>query len=165
MVSGIVQRRRLLGSGLQIMLEEKLFKPVQGLPLLVKLVIQGLILAVVLSVFEVWLDGQTNAFLAYMPPIGMGFKIAIQYLIQPIVLGFLNIGLIHILYGLKGWQVGFWLNGIFLLLVFSTVNLLLETSFNLPFLPYTAVIDVVLLALPFGVIARFSNGGWKKPIN
>ena len=64
----------------------------------------------------------------------------------------------------KGWQVGFWLNGIFLLLTFSTVNLVLQTTLKLSF-TVVAVIDIVLLAFPFGCIARFSNGGWKKPIN
>jgi hypothetical protein len=36
---------------------------------------------------------------------------------------------------------------------------------NLPFLPQTAVIDLVALSIPFGFLARFSNGGWKKPID
>jgi hypothetical protein len=39
----------------------------------------------------------------------------------------------------------------------------LELGFQLQFLPYVAVIDL-LLSLPFGAIAKFSNGGWKKPI-
>ena len=58
----------------------------------------------------------------------------------------------------------FWLNGIFLLLTFSTVNIVLQTTLNLSF-TFVAVIDIVMLAVPSGCIARFSNGGWKKPIN
>ena len=102
--------------------------------------------------------------MSYMPPIGFAFLMFITYLVQPIMIGVLNIFIINTLYKTKGWQVGFWLNGIFLLLTFSTINLVLQTSLSLPFV-YTAIIDIVLLALPFGCIARFSNGGWKKPID
>ena len=66
-------------------------------------------------------------------------------------------------YGNRG-QVGFWLNGIFLLIIFSTLNLVLQTTLNLSF-TYTALIDVVVMAIPFGCIARFINRGWKKPID
>jgi hypothetical protein len=99
-----------------------------------------------------------------MPPIGFSFLIVITYLVQPILIGVLNIFIINTLYKTKGWQVGFWLNGIFMVLAFSTINLVLQTSLNLPF-AYISAIDVALLALPFGSIARFSNGGWKKPID
>lgn len=81
------------------------------------------------------------------------------------MIGVLNIIIINTLYKTKGWQVGFWLNGIFLLLAFSTINLLLQTTLRLPFLPYTALIDILVLSFPFGCVARFSNGGWKKPID
>ncbi|MFA5573159.1 MAG: hypothetical protein WDA42_08620, partial [Candidatus Bathyarchaeia archaeon] len=86
------------------------------------------------------------------------------YLIQPIVIGVINIFIINVLYRTRGWQVGFWLNGIFLLLAFSTINLILETVLGVPF-AVVAVLDIVVFALPFGCIARFSNGGWNKPIN
>jgi hypothetical protein len=52
-----------------------------------------------------------------------------------------------------------------MLLAFSTANLMLQTMLQLPFAPHIALIDIFLLSLPFGVIARFSNGGWKKPID
>lgn len=45
----------------------------------------------------------------------------------------------------------------------STINLLLQTTLKLPFLPYTVLIDILLLSIPFGCIARFSNGEWKNP--
>ncbi len=131
---------------------------------MVKLLIQGLALAIVLLVVQTQLDGARQSFMSYMPPIGLALLLFTTYLVQPILLGVLNIVLINMFYGTKGWQVGFWLNGIFLLLVFSTVNLLLQTVLNISFTA-TAIVDVVLLAFPFGCIARFSNGGWKKPID
>jgi hypothetical protein len=100
-----------------------------------------------------------------MPPLGFFFSMTIMYGIQPLMIGVLNIIIINTLYKTKGWQVGFWLNGIFLLLVFSTINLLLQTTLRLPFSPYVALIDILVLSIPFGCIARFSNGGWKKPID
>ena len=129
-----------------------------------KLLIQGLILAIVLLVAQSQIDGARQSFMSYMPPIGFALLIFTTYMVQPLLVGVLNIALINTLYGTKGWQVGFWLNGIFLLLAFTTINLVLQTSLNLSFTS-TAIIDVVLLSLPFGCIARFSNGGWKKPIN
>ena len=118
-----------------------------------KLLIQGLILAIVLVVVQVQLDGARQSFMSYMPPIGFALLMFITYLVQPILLGVLNIFIINTLYKTKGWQVGFWLNGIFLLLVFSTVNLVLQTSLNLSF-AYIAVIDIVLLAFPFGMHSK-----------
>ena len=129
-----------------------------------KLFIHGFIIAVVLIIIQVWLNDAKDGFTSYMPPIGFGLLMALTYFAQPLIIGVLNIVIINGLYNTKGWQVGFWLNGIFLLLTFSTLNLLLETVFQLPLLPTIAVIDI-LLSLPFGCIARFSNGGWKKPID
>lgn len=126
--------------------------------------IQGLVLAIVLIIIQTQLESARQSFMSYMPPIGFVFLMLTTYLIQPLMIGVLNIFIINMLYKTKGWQVGFWLNGLFLLLTFSTVNLVLQTAFSLPFV-YTAVIDIVVLAFPFGCIARFSNGGWKKPIN
>ena len=131
--------------------------------LIEKLFIQGAVLAVILIVFKVWFDGAQQSFMSYMPPLGFAFLMAITYFVQPILIGVINIGLINSLHKTNGWQVGFWLNGVFLLLAFSTLNLILQTTFALQFLPVIAIIDL-LLALPFGCIARFSNGGWKKPI-
>ena len=132
--------------------------------LIEKLLIQGLVLAIVLIVVQGQLDGARQSFMSYMPPIGFVFLLATTYLIQPLLLGFLNIFIINTLYKTKGWQVGFWLNGIFLLLAFSTINLVLQTELSLSF-TFTVVIDIVVLSIPFGAIARFSNGGWKKPLD
>ena len=129
-----------------------------------KLLFQGLAVTIVLIVIKELLIGEKEIFMVYLPPLGFAFYLAIEFFAQPIIVGALNIALINNLYHTKGWQVGFWLNGIFLFLFFSTLNLVLQTSFNLPFLPTVAIIDL-LLAIPFGAIARFSNGGWKKPID
>jgi hypothetical protein len=144
--------------------EIRVFNHLRNLRLVEKLLIQGLILTVVLIVVQMQLDSARQSFMSYMPPIGFALLIFTTYLIQPILLGFLNIFIINTLFKTKGWQVGFWLNGIFLLLTFSTINLVFQTIFNLSF-TNTAIIDIVVLAIPFGCLARFSNGGWKKPID
>ncbi|MCW3995928.1 MAG: hypothetical protein NWE98_07235 [Candidatus Bathyarchaeota archaeon] len=128
-----------------------------------KLLIQGMILAAVLTAIQMGLENAHGWFMSYMPPIGFVLLLFTTYLLQPIMVGVLNIFLINLLYKTKGWQVGFWLNGIFLLLAFSTINLVLQINLSLPF-AYIATIDIIALSIPFGCIARFSNGGWKKPI-
>jgi hypothetical protein len=140
------------------------FNHLRNLRLVEKLLIQGVVLAIVLLVIQTQLDGARQSFMSYMPPIGSVFLMLITYVIQPILIGFLNIFIINTLYKTKGWQVGFWLNGIFLLLTFSTINLILQTAFSLPF-SYMATIDILVLAFPFGCIARFSNSGCQKPLN
>ena len=152
-------------TGLQKTLtENRVFNHLRNLRLVEKLLIQGLILAVVLIVAQAQLDNARQSFMSYMPPIGFALLIFTTYLVQPILLGVLNIFIINTLFQTKGWQVGFWLNGVFLLLTFSTVNLVLQTALNLSFTS-TAIIDVVALSIPFGCTDRFSNGGWKKPID
>jgi len=136
----------------------------KNLRLIEKLFIQGLILAIILIPVQFLLDSEQQFFMSYMPPLGFAFLITITYFVQPILIGVINIALINTLHKTKGWQVGFWLNGVFLVLAFTTLNLVLQTALGLPFSPIIAVIDL-LLSLPFGCIARFSNGGWKKPID
>jgi len=149
---------------LKTLSDNKIINHLRNLGLVEKLFIQGVILSVILVVFKAWFDGTEQFFMSYMPPLGFAFLMAITYFAQPILIGVINIALISLLHKTKGWQVGFWLNGVFLLLAFSTLNLILQTTFDLQFLPVIAIIDL-LLALPFGCIARFSNGGWKKPID
>jgi hypothetical protein len=150
---------------LKTLAENKVVKHFRNLHLIEKIFLQGFIITVLLVVIQQQLEGARSYYMSYMPPIGLVFWIALMYLIQPLILGVLNILIINVLYKTRGWQVGFWLNGIFLLLTFSTANLVLQTMWNLPFLPQTAVIDLVALSIPFGFLARFSNGGWKKPID
>jgi hypothetical protein len=142
----------------------KIAQSIQSLPLLVKLLAEGLTLSIIMVALKAWFDGQLNGFMIYMPPIGLVIYGVLMFLVEPIALGAVNIALINVLFGTRGWQVNFWLNGIFLLLIFTTINVVLQTTGNLSF-TYLVVIDVVGLSFPFGCIARFSNGGWKKPIN
>jgi hypothetical protein len=149
-------------TGLQkTLIENRVFDHLRNLSLVEKLLIQGLILLVVLIVVQVQLDDARQSFMSYMPPIGFALLIFTTYLVQPILLGVLNIFIINTLFKTKGWQVGFWLNGVFLLLTFSTLNLVLQTTLNLSF-TFTAIIDVVVFAIPFGCIALFSNGDGKN---
>ncbi|HYA78464.1 MAG TPA: hypothetical protein VEF91_07075 [Verrucomicrobiae bacterium] len=144
--------------------ENKGFNRYRNLRLAEKLLIQGLTIVIILIIIQALLNDVQVSFMDYMPPIGFAFLMAITYFAQPLILGVTNIAIINSLHKTRGWQVGFWLNGIFLLLTFSTINFILKITFNLPFLPVIALIDL-LISFPFGCIARFSNGGWTKPID
>jgi hypothetical protein len=134
--------------------------------LLWKLFLQGFILTVILVCVQIGLEASRVGFMNYMSPLGFFFLMLTTYLIQPILVGVLNIFLINVFYKTKGWQVNWWLNGVMLLFAFSAFNVVIQTSLNnIPFLPAIALIDIVVLSFPFGCLARFSNGGWKKPID
>jgi hypothetical protein len=145
--------------------KNKLFNHFSNLHLIEKLFIQGFLVIILLIIIQLSLESTRESFMSYIPPLGFFFLMTITYGIQPLIIGVLNIIIINTLYKTRGWQVGFWLNGIFLLLAFSTINLLLQTNLGLPFAPYVVVIDILVLSFPFGCLARFSNGGWKKPID
>src|SRR4030067_2798424 len=98
-----------------------------------QIVIHGLTILIPLVIIQLLLDGYQNSLLLYMPPIGFALFLLTSYGIQPLIVGVLNIIVIHRLYDCEGWQIGFWLNGFFLLLFFSTINLLLQTMAGLPF--------------------------------
>jgi hypothetical protein len=66
------------------------------------------------------------------------------------------------LYDCEGWQIGFWLNGFFLLLVFSTINLLIQTMAGAAFSLVIGVLEILLLSYSFGYLGKFSNRGCKK---
>jgi hypothetical protein len=123
--------------------------------------IHGLIIVLTLVFIQLILDAYQNSFLLYIPPLGFAFFMITQYLIQPIILGALNVVLLHRLYGYEGWQTGFWLNGIFLLLAFSTITVIFQTIFGLAASPYITVAEVLLLPVPFGYLGKFSNRGNK----
>jgi hypothetical protein len=110
------------------------------------------------------LDAFQNSFLLYLPPIGFALFIVIQYVIQPIMVGALNVAVLHRLLKLEDWQTGFWLNGLFLLLMFTTINVILQTVTGMFFSPYVALFDVFVLPYPFGHLGKFSNRGRKKAI-
>jgi hypothetical protein len=132
---------------------------------IVRLLIHGLLIVCSLIALQMILDSAKDGFMHFLPPLGFAFFYISTYIFGPIAIGAVNVIVLHRLCKLKGWQIGFWLNGLFLMLAFSTVNLILQTALRLPFAPYIALIDLLLLALPFGLIARYSNGGWKKPID
>jgi hypothetical protein len=142
----------------------KTAKRLQSLPLVVKLLVEGLFLSTIMVTLQYWFEGQLEGFMLYMPPIGLVLFVVLMFVVEPIALGAVNIVLINVMFDTKGWQVTFWLNGIFLMLVFIAVNLMLRTVFGWPS-SIVMAFDVVLLSLPIGCLARFSNGGWKKPIN
>ena len=123
-----------------------------------KTFIHGLVITLTLGFIQLLLDVFQNSFLLYVPPVGFAFFLLISYGIQPIIMGVLNIVLLHRLYNCEGWQIGFWLNGLFLLLTFSTITLLLQTITGLPFF-LIAVVEILILPYPFGVLGKFSNRG------
>ena len=124
--------------------------------------IHGLILVATLVIIQLLLDAFENSFLLYMPPIGFAFFLFTQYGIQAIVVGTLNVVILHRLYKWEDWRTGFWFNGLFLLLVFSTITLILQTITGLPFAPYIALIAILILPYPFGYLGKFSNRGRKN---
>jgi hypothetical protein len=125
------------------------------------ILIHGLAIVIALVVIQLLLDVFQDAFLLYMPPIGFALLLLTMYGIQPLILGVLNIIFLHRLYGSEGWQIGFWLNGFFLLLIFSTINLMLQTMAGVPFSIILGAIEIPLLSYPFGYLGKFSNRGTK----
>jgi hypothetical protein len=144
---------------------------VNGLPRTLKppkqVFIHGLTIIVALVTIQLLLDASQNAFLLYMPPIGFALFLLTMFGIQPIILGVLNIIVLHRLYNLEGWQIGFWLNGFFLLIFFSTINLLIQTTAGVQFSLIVGIVEVILLSLPFGYLGKFSNRGYnsRSPAN
>jgi len=126
--------------------------------------IHGLTILISLVIIQLMLDVYQNSLLLYMPPIGFALFLLTSYGIQPIIVGVLNIILMHRLYDCEGWQIGFWLNGFFLLIVFSTINLLLQIMAGLPFSLGVGIVEILLLSYPFGYLGKFSNRGCKKAI-
>jgi len=121
--------------------------------------IHGFIVIVALAAAQLILDALQSAFLLYVPPLGFAFFLIASYAIQPIMIGVLNIVVLHRLNNDDGWQIGFWLNGLFLLLAFSTINITLQTIAHVPFSILVAIVEVPLLAYPFGYLGKFSNKG------
>jgi hypothetical protein len=121
--------------------------------------VHGVMIVLTLVVIQLILDASQNSFLLFMAPLGFAFFMIAQFLIQPIIVGALNIVLLHRLYGHEGWQTGFWLNGIFLLLAFSTITVIFQTIFGLAATPYILLVEVFLLPVPFGYLGKFSNRG------
>ncbi len=124
--------------------------------------IHGLVMIIALVTIQLLLDAFQNVFLLYMPPIGFALFLVTMFAVQPIILGVLNIIVLHRFYNCEGWQIGFWLNGFFILIFFSTINLLLQTIAGVPFSLGVGVVEVFLLSYPFGYLGKFSNRGCKN---
>jgi hypothetical protein len=122
--------------------------------------IYGLAITIALVVAQLLLDVFQISLLLFMPPIGFAFFLFISYGILPIIIGVLNIVLLHRFYKCDGWEIGFWLNGLFLTLTFSTITILLQTITGLPFFA-VAIVEILILPYPFGILAKFSNRGQK----
>lgn len=127
-----------------------------------QVLIHGLVIIIALVTIQLLLDVYQNAFLLYKAPIGFAIFLVTMFVIQPIILGVLNIIVLHRLYNCEGWQIGFWLNGFFLLIFFSTINLLIQTIAGAPFSLGVGIVEVFLLAYPFGYLGKFSNRGCKS---
>ncbi len=132
-----------------------------GLPRTLKLsktvFIHGLILVATLVIIQLLLDVFENSFLLFMPPIGFAFFLFTQYGIQAIAVGTINIIILQRFYKWEDWRTGFWLNGLFLLLAFSTITLILQTVTGLSFAPYIALVAILALPYPFGYLGKYSN--------
>lgn len=124
--------------------------------------IHGSTIVISLVAIQLLLDAFQNSFLLFMPPIGFALFLFTMYGIQPLIMGALNITMLHRLYNCEGWQIGFWLNGFFLLLVFSTINLIIITITGVPFSIILGLLEIFLLSYPFGYLGKFSNRGCKK---
>jgi len=121
--------------------------------------IHGVIILSSLTIAEFLLYNFRNSFLLYLSPIGFAFFLLVSYGILPIIIGALNITVLHRLYKFKGWQIGFWQNGLFLFLVFSVINLIFQTTTGISDLSYIfAITETIIFAYPFGMIAKLSNG-------
>ena len=126
-----------------------------------QILIHGLAVIIPLVVIQLLLDAFQDSFLLYKPPIGFALLLFTMYGIQPIILGVLNIVVIHRLYVCEGWQIGLWLNGFFLLLIFSTINLIIQTMAGASFSVVLGILEILLLSYPFGYLGKFSNRGCK----
>jgi Na+-transporting NADH:ubiquinone oxidoreductase subunit NqrB len=118
----------------------------------------GLSIIATLGVIQVILDEFQNNFMLYLPPIGFGLFIIASYVIQPIIVGVVNVTFQCRLYKRESCPTGFLLSGLFLLLMFSTTNSLLTTVLGVTFSAAVAIVEAIALAIPFGYLARFSTG-------
>ena len=108
------------------------------------------------------LDNYQNNFMVFLPPIGFGFFLVISYIIQPIIVGALNVAILSRLYNTEGFQTSFWLNGLFLLLTFSTINLLTQAVWSVPFSFPLAIIEAIALSVPFWLLGKVQQPRLEK---
>jgi hypothetical protein len=123
----------------------------------------GLTIVISLVIIQLLLEASRNSFLLFMPPIGFALFLFTMFGIQPIIIGVINVTVLHRFYNCEGWQIGFWTNGFFLLLIFSTINLIIQTIAGAPFSILIGVPEIFLLSYPFGYLGKFSNRGCETP--
>jgi len=117
----------------------------------------GLVILAVLAVAQLLLDLYQVAFFTYNPPIGFAFFILAAYGVQPLLVGALNVAVTRALCEVEGWRTDFWIGGLFLMLLFMTINLLLLTVAHVPSSPAVAAVEILALAYPFGYLGKLSN--------
>jgi hypothetical protein len=114
-----------------------------------------------LAVGQLLLVSWQTGFLLYNPPIGFALFVAAWYVVQPLLVGALDVIVLSRLFELEGCQTGSWLTGIFLLLAFA-VNVAVKTVWGLPFSIELAAAEVVLLAFPFGLLGKLTRTGFRR---
>ncbi len=124
--------------------------------------VHGLMLVIALSIAQLLLDFWLVGFLVYNPPIGFALFILFSYVVVPLLVGALNVFILHWLYGFEGWITEFWINGVFLLLVFNAVNLIFLTVAYVRFSIWVALVEILCLSFPLGILGKISNGRWGR---
>ena len=125
--------------------------------------VHGLAIMVVLAVWQLLLLFWEKGFFLYNPPIGFALFVVVSYVIQPLIVGGLDVFVLTWLFRLEGCQTGAWLNGLFLLLAFTSINVVLQTVWGIGFSVQVAVVEVVLLAFPFGLLGKITRIGFREP--
>ena len=69
--------------------------------------LHSLIIIIPLGIIQMLLDNYQNNFMVFLPPIGFGFFLVISYIIQPIIVGALNVIILSRLYNTEGFQTSF----------------------------------------------------------
>jgi hypothetical protein len=124
--------------------------------------LHGFALVAALAVGQLLLVSWQVGFLLYNPPIGFAFFVVAWYVVQPLLVGALDVIVLSRLFELEGCQTGSWLTGIFLLLAFGAVNIAVKTVWGLPFSVELAAAEVVLLAFPFGLLGKLTRTGFGR---
>jgi hypothetical protein len=122
----------------------------------------GLILVAALVTGQFLLNFYQEGFLLYNPPIGVALFLLVWLVVFPLLLGALDVVFLARFFSLSGCQTGSWIVGLFLLLCFGSVNVVLETVWGITFSASVGVVEVVLLALPFGLLGRVTRAGFGK---
>ena len=129
---------------------------------LIRILVHGLLIVITLAVVQILLDTYQNNFMLFLPPIGFALFLVTSSALQPIIIGVINVIIVCRFYNAEHCQIGFWLNGLFLLLVFSTINLLMLTVYHVPLTTQVAIAEAIALSIPFGYLGKISNTTWKK---